>query len=95
MLLVTVGTINLKYKKKIPDLDLLMSVELIVLIAALIVSWLVFAALINVVKTTVKTAIEIAAIVLVLQLVFGIAPQALWQQMTQLPEILWHLVTRK
>ncbi len=72
-----------------------MSVELIVLIAALIVSWLVFAALINVVKTTVKTAIAIAAIVLVLQLVFGIAPQTLWQQMTQLPEILWHLVTRK
>ena len=72
-----------------------MSVELIVLIAALIVSWLVFAALINVVKTTLKTAIAIAAIVLVLQLVFGIAPQALWQQIVQLPQIIWHQVVGK
>ena len=72
-----------------------MSVELIVLIAALIVSWLVFAALINVVKTTVKTAIAITAIVLVLQLVFGIAPQALWQQIVQLPQIIWHQVVGK
>ena len=95
MLLVSVGTINLKYKKKIPALDFLMSVELIVLIAALIVSWLVFAALINVVKTTVKTAIAIAAIVLVLQLVFGIAPQALWLQIVQLPQIIWHQVVGK
>ena len=72
-----------------------MSVELIVLIAALIVSWLVFAALINVVKTTLKTAIAIAAIVLVLQLVFGIAPQALWLQIVQLPQIIWHQVVGK
>ena len=95
MSLVSVGTINLKYKNKIPALDLLMSVELIVLIAALIVSWLVFAALINVVKTTLKTAIAIAAIVLVLQLVFGIAPQALWLQIVQLPQIIWHQVVGK
>ena len=95
MLLVSVGTINLKYKNKIPALDLLMSVELIVLIAALIVSWLVFAALSKVVKSTVKTAIAIAAIVLVLQLVFGIAPQALWQQIVQLPQIIWHQVVGK
>ena len=95
MSLVSVGTINLKYKNKIPALDLLMSVELIVLIAALIVSWLVFAALINVVKTTLKTAIAIAAIVLVLQLVFGIPPQALWLQIVQLPQIIWHQVVGK
>ncbi len=70
-----------------------MPVELIILIAALIVSWLVFTALIKLVKTTVSTAIVIAAIVLVLQLVFGINPQDLWQQITQLPQIVWHLVT--
>jgi uncharacterized membrane protein (UPF0182 family) len=70
-----------------------MPVELIILIAALIVSWLVFTALIKLVKTTVSTAIAIAAIVLVLQLVFGINPQDLWQQITQLPQIVWHLVT--
>lgn len=72
-----------------------MPIELITLIAALIVSWLVFAALIKVLKTTVTSAIAIAAIVLILQLAFGIAPQHLWQQITQLPEILWHLVKGK
>ncbi len=70
-----------------------MPIELIILIAALILSWVVFTALIKVVKTTVSTAIAIAAIVLVLQLVFGINPQDLWQQITQLPQIVWHLVT--
>ena len=72
-----------------------MPIELIILIAALIVSWLVFTALVKVVKTTVSTAITIAAIVLILQLVFGVAPQELWQQITQLPQILWNLVTGK
>lgn len=72
-----------------------MPIELIILIAALIVSWLVFTALVKVVKTTVSTAITIAAIVLVLQLVFGVAPQELWQQITQLPQILWNLVMGK
>lgn len=70
-----------------------MPTDLIILIAALIVFWLVLAALIKVVKTTVSTAIAIAAIVLGLQLVFGINPQALWQQITQLPQILGRIVT--
>lgn len=70
-----------------------MPTDLIILIAALIVSWLMFTALIKVVKTTFSTAIAIAVIVLVLQLVFGINPQDLWQQITQLPQILWHVVT--
>lgn len=70
-----------------------MPVELIILIAALIVSWLVFTALIKVVKTTVTTAIAIAGIILTLQLVFGIGYQDLWQQISQLPQLLWNLVT--
>lgn len=70
-----------------------MPTDLLILIAALIVSWLVFSALIKVLKTTVSTAIAIAAIVLVLQLVFGIDPQDLWQQITQLPETLRQLIT--
>ncbi len=71
-----------------------MSAELIMLIAALIVSWLIFTALIKVVKTTFGTAIAIAAIVLGLQLAFGINPQVLWQEITQLPQVLWDLVRR-
>ncbi len=70
-----------------------MPVELIILIAALVVSWLVFTALIKIVKTTATTAIAIAGIILGLQLVFGIGYQDLWQQISQLPQLLWNLVT--
>lgn len=70
-----------------------MPIDLLILIAALIVSWLIFTALIKVLKTTVSTAIAIAAIVLVLQLAFGVNPQDLWQQITQLPQTLWHTIT--
>lgn len=63
-----------------------MSLNLITLLAALIVSWLVFTALINLLKTTLKTAVSIAAVVLVLQLAFGIGPQQLWQQLIELPQ---------
>jgi uncharacterized protein with PQ loop repeat len=70
-----------------------MPVELIILIAAMVVSWLVFTALIKIVKTTATTAIAIAGIILGLQLVFGIGYQDLWQQITQLPQIVWNLIT--
>lgn len=65
-----------------------MSLNLITLIAAVIVSWLVFTALVKLLKTTLQTALTVAAIVLLLQLVFGIGPQQLWQQIIQLPETL-------
>ncbi len=70
-----------------------MPVDLIIFIAAVIVSWLVFTALIKIVKTTATTAIAIAAIVLGLQIGFGVDPRDLWQQITQLPQIVWNLVT--
>lgn len=70
-----------------------MSAELIVIIAALCVSWLVFTLLVNLLKLTIQTAILIAAVVLILQLLFGIGAQDLWQQIIQLPQTLWQLVT--
>ena len=70
-----------------------MPVELIILIAAIVVSWLVFTALIKIVKTTATTALAIAGIILGLQLVFGIGYQDLWHQISQLPQLLWNLVT--
>ncbi|WP_204102222.1 MULTISPECIES: hypothetical protein [Spirulina sp. CCY15215] len=63
-----------------------MSINLIILIAAIIVTWLVFTWLIKIVKVSIKTALTIAAIVLILQLVFGIGPKDLWEQILQLPE---------
>jgi len=67
--------------------------DLIVFIAALIVAWLVFTALIRVVKTTLSTALTVAAIVLILQLGLGVQPQQLWQQIVQLPQIIRNLLT--
>lgn len=63
-----------------------MSIELIVLIGAFLVSWLVFKWLLDIVKTTLKTALAIAAIILILQLGFGIGWQDLWQQIVNLPQ---------
>jgi hypothetical protein len=68
--------------------------DLVLLIAAIVVSWLVFMALIKVVKTTVTTALAVAAIVLALQFLFGINPNQLWQEVTQLPQTIWQLFQR-
>ncbi len=73
---------------------MLVPIDLIILIAALIVAWLVFTALIRVVKTTLSTALTIAAIVLILQIGFGVQPQQLWQQLVQLPQIIRELLNR-
>jgi hypothetical protein len=45
------------------------------------------------VKASIGTAILIAAVVLILQLFFGIGPQDLWQQITQLPQTILRMVT--
>lgn len=51
------------------------------LIGALIVSFLIFTWLVKVVKATVGTAITVAFIILVLQIVFGVGPNDLLQQL--------------
>ncbi|AMA10203.1 MULTISPECIES: hypothetical protein [Cyanophyceae] len=66
-----------------------MPIEIIVIVAALIISWLVFTAFIKIVKTSVQTAVTIAAIVLVLQLVFGIQSGQVITQIIELPRIIW------
>lgn len=66
-----------------------MSTTVILLIAALIVTFLVFTWLIKVVKATLQTALTIAIIVLILQLIFGIGPSQLWQKIIELPQIIW------
>lgn len=67
--------------------------NLILVIAAIVISVLVFTWLIKIVKATIGTAILLAAIVLVLQLVFGIGPSQLWEQISQIPQTVWNLVT--
>lgn len=53
--------------------------ELAIVIGAILVSFLVFTWLLKIVRATLKTAISVAIILLILQLVFGIGPQALWE----------------
>ncbi|KOP25441.1 hypothetical protein AMR41_15965 [Hapalosiphon sp. MRB220] len=56
------------------------------MLIALIFAWLIFTILIKVVKTTVKTAFVIAAIVVLLQIGYGIGPQEIWNYIVQIPQ---------
>lgn len=58
--------------------------ESVLIIVALIVSFLVFTFLIKVVKSAIGTAITIAIIVLAMQIIFGIGPRELWQEIVNL-----------
>lgn len=70
-----------------------MPAELIVLVAAVIIAWLIFTWLIRVVKVSITTAIAIVAIILFLQLVFGIGSQEVWQQLVRLIQNLWQFLS--
>lgn len=73
--------------------DFFTSSDFIVLVAAVVVSWLAFGALLRTVRATAGTAIAIAVIVLVLQYAFGVTPRQLWHEMTQIPQMLGQLIT--
>lgn len=70
-----------------------MTIQIIILIAAIVVSWLAFTTLLKVLKTTITTAITIAVILLILQIIFGITYLDLWQQITSLPVTIWRTIT--
>ena len=55
--------------------------NIIVVLGSILVAFLVFTWLLKVVKATVKTAFLVAAVLLVLLLVFGISPSAVWEQL--------------
>jgi hypothetical protein len=68
-----------------------MPLQLIVSIAAIVITWLVFTWLIKVFKASIATALSIAAIVLGLQLWFGVAPDQLKQEIISLPQTILQL----
>lgn len=68
-----------------------MNADPIVFVAALLVSGLLLTWLFQILKPTIITVLAIAAIALGLQLLFGISPETLSQQVAQLPEQLWEL----
>ena len=67
--------------------------SLIVAIAAIIVSALIFFWLIKIVKMTLQTAIFLAIIALGLQLFFGIGPQQVLQQIGQIAQSILRTLT--
>jgi hypothetical protein len=56
----------------------------LIVVASLLIAFFVFGWLLKVAKATIGTALAIAAVVLGLQLFFGVGPEELWLQMTQL-----------
>ncbi len=58
------------------------------MLISLIVAWIVFTILVKVVKTTVKSALIFAAIIVLLEVGYGIGIQDVWDQITQLPQTL-------
>ncbi|MEA5619710.1 hypothetical protein VB711_17955 [Cronbergia sp. UHCC 0137] len=58
------------------------------MIITLIVAWIVFTILWKVLKTTVTNALTVAAILILLNIGFGITPQDIWQQITQFAQTL-------
>jgi hypothetical protein len=53
------------------------------MIPTLIVAWIIFVILWKIVKTTVSYAFTIAAILVLLNIGFGITPHDIWQQIIQ------------
>ena len=72
-----------------------MSVEIIIPIAAVIVLLLILAWLFKVLKASVKTILTIAAILIVLQVAFGINSQELIQEILQIIDRLLQFISNQ
>jgi hypothetical protein len=58
-------------------------VEIVLVLGAVLVSFLVFTWMLKVVRATVKTALVVAGVLLGLQIFFGIGPANIWDQISQ------------
>ncbi|MGB3515353.1 MAG: hypothetical protein WBA43_02785 [Elainellaceae cyanobacterium] len=67
--------------------------DLVILIAAILVTIAVFTWLLRVFKATLNTAILIAIVVLLVQLLFGIGPGELLNYTQQLWQVVWQAIT--
>jgi hypothetical protein len=63
--------------------------DLPLIIGALIVAALLFLALINIIKTAIKTALLIAVIIFALQLISGVGPEEVWTQVAKIIGTAW------
>ncbi|BAY79643.1 hypothetical protein NIES25_61280 (plasmid) [Nostoc linckia NIES-25] len=65
------------------------------MIATLIVAWIVFVILWKLLKATVSTALSIAAILVLLNIGFGITPQDIWHHITQFAQTISQIQSGK
>ena len=70
-----------------------LSMEIVLFVAALVVSFLVFTWLIRVVKATVTTAITIALVILALQLLFGLRGDDVMQTVFDIWRRIWQTIS--
>ncbi len=61
-----------------------MPVELIAIAAGIVISWLLFTATIRILKIGITTALTVAVILLLIQILFGINYEQILQQLEQL-----------
>ncbi|MEH1782139.1 MAG: hypothetical protein V7K67_05760 [Nostoc sp.] len=65
------------------------------MIATLIVAWIVFIILWKLLKATLKSALTIAAILILLNISFGITPQDIWYHVTQFAQTISQIQSGK
>ena len=66
-----------------------MSLELISIAAGIVITWLLLIAIIKILKTSLTTILTIAVILFLIQIVFGIKSQDIWQQFQNIIENFW------
>lgn len=67
--------------------------DLVLLLAAIVVTVIVFIGLVKIARATITTAITIAVIILLVQLLFGVGADQIWQQVSQIFQSIWQLIT--
>lgn len=63
--------------------------EWVLLVAALIVTFLLLGFIVRAIKAAIGTAVMIAIVLLILQIAFGFSPNELWQEMMGLWQRFW------
>lgn len=61
-----------------------MSLELITIAAVIVIAWLLFTAIIKILKTSLTTGLTIVAILIFMQIFFDIKYQQVWQKFHEL-----------
>ena len=62
------------------------SPDLIIAIASIVIIWLLFTWSIQVLKVSIRTALTVGAIILILQIAFGIRSEEIWLKITEIVE---------